>query len=70
MVLTGLLATAAFAQDPTGAIEGTVTDATAAAVTGARVVARNLDTGFTRESTVGRPTASTASCCCRSAGTP
>ena len=53
MVLTGLLATAAFAQDPTGAIEGTVTDATAAAVTGARVTARNLDTGFTRESTSG-----------------
>ena len=37
------------AQDPTGAIEGVVTDKTAGVVAGAHVVARNLDTGFTRE---------------------
>jgi hypothetical protein len=45
------LATAAFAQDPTGTIEGTVSDSTAAALAGAKVSVRNLDTGFTRETT-------------------
>ena len=44
-----LAAPAAFAQDTTGAIEGAVTDKTASAVAGAHVVARNLDTGFTKE---------------------
>ncbi len=38
------------AQDPTGTIEGVVTDPTAAAVTKARVVAVNLATGLTKES--------------------
>ena len=52
-VLTCLLAAAAFAQAPTGAIEGTVTDPTSSAIAGARVVARNLDTGLTREATSG-----------------
>ena len=45
-------ATAA-AQDPTGAIEGAITDQTAGLVRGARVVATHLDTGFARESTTG-----------------
>jgi hypothetical protein len=40
---------AATAQDPTGAIEGTVTDTTQAAVSAARVTVKNLATGFTRE---------------------
>ena len=48
-----LLRTAAFAQDPTGAIEGTVSDRTAAALAGAKVSVRNLDTGLTRETTSG-----------------
>jgi len=50
-VLVCALATAAFAQDPTGTIEGTVSDATSAALAGAKVSVRNLDTGFTREAT-------------------
>jgi len=39
------------AQDPTGAIEGVVTDKTSSAVSAAHVVAKNLDTGFTKEAT-------------------
>jgi hypothetical protein len=39
----------ALAQDTTGTIEGAVTDKTAGAVAGAHVVARNVDTGFTKE---------------------
>ena len=50
-VLLCLLATSAFAQDPTGTIEGTVSDTTASALAGAKVSVRNLDTGFTRETT-------------------
>ncbi len=42
-------ATPAAAQDPTGSIEGTVSDSSSAAVPNARVTARHLDTGFTRE---------------------
>ena len=54
-VLTILLALAlpAAAQDPTGTIEGAVTDASAAAVQGARVSATHLDTGVTREALAG-----------------
>jgi Carboxypeptidase regulatory-like domain/TonB dependent receptor len=37
------------AQDTTGTIEGLVTDKTAGAVAGARIAARNLETGFTKE---------------------
>ena len=44
-----LLAGGAHAQDVTGAIEGVVTDRTAGAVAGARVTARNADTGFVKE---------------------
>jgi hypothetical protein len=48
-----LAATAGSAQDVTGAIEGAVTDATTGAVNAARITARNLDTGVTREATSG-----------------
>jgi hypothetical protein len=44
-----LLATRVYAQDPTGTIEGTVTDKTAAIVSGAHVIAKNLETGLTKE---------------------
>ena len=45
--------TGAFAQDTTGTIEGAVTDKTASAVAGARIVARNVDTGLTKDTTAG-----------------
>jgi hypothetical protein len=48
-----LAARTALAQDPTGAIEGAVSDKTAAVVSAAHVVARNVDTGFSREATSG-----------------
>jgi hypothetical protein len=38
-----------FAQDPTGSIEGTITDPMTRVVRGARIAARNLDTGLTKE---------------------
>src|SRR5262245_7514265 len=44
-----LIGAAAFAQDPTGAIEGAVADKTGSVIPAARVTARNLATGFTRE---------------------
>jgi outer membrane receptor protein involved in Fe transport len=53
LVLVVLTARAVFAQDPTGAIEGAVSDPSTAVVPNARVVARNLDTGFLREATAG-----------------
>lgn len=37
------------AQETTGTIEGAVTDRTSSALPGARIVAINLDTGFTKE---------------------
>jgi len=43
----------AVAQDPTGAIEGTVTDKTSSAVARARLSVRHLDTGLTRETESG-----------------
>src|SRR6185503_16091889 len=43
--------TGALAQDTTGAIEGAVTDKTAGAVAGARIVAKNVDTGLAKETT-------------------
>ena len=46
-----LTASLAAAQDPTGTIEGSITDPSAAVIAGARVAARNLDTGFAREAT-------------------
>ena len=52
-VLLWLLASPAFAQDPTGAIEGTITDPSEAIVANARVLARHLATGFTREAVAG-----------------
>ena len=48
-VLVLLFATAASAQDPTGTIEGEITDQTMAAVAGARIVAKNIDTGLTKD---------------------
>jgi len=39
----------ALAQDPTGAIEGAVTDKTSTAVAGARLTVRHLETGLQRE---------------------
>ena len=44
-----LMAPGANAQDPTGTIEGAVTDRTSGALSGARVIAINLETGFTKE---------------------
>ena len=44
-----LVAASVRAQDPTGTIEGVVTDPTAGAIRGARVVAINRQTGFTKE---------------------
>jgi len=48
-----LAAAGAFAQDTTGTIEGAVTDKVAGPVAGAHVVARNVDTGFTKETAAG-----------------
>ena len=48
-----LAAAPALAQDPTGAIEGAVTDSTAAGVAAARVTAKNLATGLSREAVTG-----------------
>jgi hypothetical protein len=48
-----LLTTPAFAQDPTGAIEGAITDTSAAAIAGARVTAKHLETGLTKEAASG-----------------
>ena len=44
-----LIASTSSAQDPTGTIEGSVTDQTMSVVVGARVVAKNLETGLTKE---------------------
>ena len=52
-LLWALAAGVAFAQDPTGSIEGTVTDPSDATIVNARVVARNLDTAVTREAMSG-----------------
>src|SRR4051812_22892759 len=49
LIVSALLSHTAFAQDPTGAIEGAVMDRTAGAIRGARVVAINRATGFTKE---------------------
>lgn len=46
-----LFATAVFAQEPTGAIEGTVSDPQGALVQGASVTARNAATNFARTAT-------------------
>ncbi len=48
-----LAASAASAQDPTGAIEGAITDNTSGVLAGAQVAVRNLDTGFSRETVAG-----------------
>jgi hypothetical protein len=49
VTLALVLPRVAAAQDPTGSVEGAVTDRTAAAIRGARVVASNLDTGLSKE---------------------
>lgn len=51
LFLSLLFARAATAQDPTGTIEGAVSDRTAAAISSARVVAVNIDTGLEKETT-------------------
>ena len=53
VLLPFLAVPGALAQDPTGAIEGAVTDKTASRVGGAHVVATHLTTGLTREATSG-----------------
>ncbi len=52
-LICALLGASAYAQDTTGTIEGVVGDPTSSAVGGARLVARNVDTGFTRETESG-----------------
>jgi hypothetical protein len=52
-LVCALFATPALAQDPTGAIEGAVTDTSDAAVAGARIVARHLETGLSKEALAG-----------------
>ena len=49
VLLVLLLTGAVRAQDTTGTIEGAVTDKTASSVAGARIVVRNLQTGFTKQ---------------------
>jgi hypothetical protein len=46
-----LICAAVRAADPTGTITGTVSDPSGAAVVGAKVVATNINTGFSRETT-------------------
>ena len=54
LAVLGLLpGSRAHAQDPTGAIEGRVTDTTASPLPGAHVTATRLDSGFSRATTVG-----------------
>jgi hypothetical protein len=53
LAFTPLAASRALAQDPTGALEGVVTDRTAAAPRGAHVAAVNPDTGLTKETDAG-----------------
>ena len=53
VVVCVLTASSVFAQDPTGAIEGVVTDKTAGAVAAAKVIVKNTDTGFGREAVSG-----------------
>ena len=52
-VFVALLPGLASAQDPTGSVEGAITDSSAAAIRSARVVAVNLETGFTKETESG-----------------
>ena len=42
-----------FAQDTTGTIEGAITDKTASVVAGAKITAKNVDTGLTKETVTG-----------------
>lgn len=51
LVVTCLLSAPAFAQDPTGSIEGRVADDSSGALPGATVVVTHVDTGATREVT-------------------
>ncbi len=53
VLLCLLVASPAAAQDPTGSIEGTITDKTAAVVPSAHVVVTNVGTGFTRDAIAG-----------------
>jgi hypothetical protein len=53
LVLCLLITSGALAQDPTGTIEGTVSDPSTAAVVGARVAVQNVDTGLMRDTQTG-----------------
>ena len=48
-----LAVSTAFAQDPTGGVEGRITDKTAAVVASAHVVVRSLETGLSRDANAG-----------------
>ncbi len=51
--LTCLAASVVSAQDPTGSIEGTVTDKTGGVIPGARITATHLESGFTKDMVAG-----------------
>src|SRR5947209_6586431 len=51
LLLVCFLPAALWAADPTGTLAGNVSDPSGAAVTGAKVVATNINTGLTRDTT-------------------
>ena len=53
LVLCLSTAAVAGAQDPTGTIEGSVTDQSSSVITTARIVVRNVETGLTKEANAG-----------------
>ena len=63
--VTCLAAAMASAQDPTGSIEGTVTDKTGGALPGAHITATHLESGFTKDITFERGIVLWEQPCCR-----
>ena len=49
LLILCLVSASAYAQDPTGTLEGVITDPTAAAIGNARVTVANRETGFSKE---------------------